>query len=156
MPPSRTDWRTFNIREDGAESTCQITVWLTLGLRENVASQSQDPKPQSSGLLGRLCYRVVVSGLAVRRFAATLQEFFLDLQVTTLRAHVQMACVVFPAELGCPHSELFLLFTAILYARILRRSQGYSAIRSSAPPCLWLNELPDQEVMNHLVVLLMI
>jgi len=28
MPPSRTDWRTFNIREDGAESTCQITVWL--------------------------------------------------------------------------------------------------------------------------------
>ncbi|CAE7364913.1 eryG, partial [Symbiodinium natans] len=28
MPPARADWRTFNIRADGADNTCQITVWL--------------------------------------------------------------------------------------------------------------------------------
>ncbi|CAE7565541.1 unnamed protein product, partial [Symbiodinium pilosum] len=28
MPPCRSDWRTFNVREDGPGGTCQITVWL--------------------------------------------------------------------------------------------------------------------------------
>ena len=28
MPPKKEDWRTFNVREDGPDSTCQITVWL--------------------------------------------------------------------------------------------------------------------------------
>jgi len=28
MPPNREDWRTFNVREDGPDGTCQITVWL--------------------------------------------------------------------------------------------------------------------------------
>ena len=28
MPPKKEDWRTFNVREDGPDGTCQITVWL--------------------------------------------------------------------------------------------------------------------------------
>jgi len=28
MPPSKEDWRTFNVREDGPNGSCQLTVWL--------------------------------------------------------------------------------------------------------------------------------